>query len=62
MVTRSFAGEDGVGKDALINSLRRSGTEQGSKMALEYTYIDPFGAEDDGPAEPPLCYDVRTPN
>jgi len=40
-------GEEGAGKEALINSLRRSGSEQGTRTALEYTYIDPFGPEDD---------------
>jgi len=49
-------GEEGVGKDSIINSLRRSGSasEHGSKMALEYTFIDPFGPEDDDVLAPRL--------
>ena len=43
-----LAGEDGSGKESIINSLRRSGNEQGTRTALEYTYIDPFGPEDEG--------------
>merc|ERR1712205_79564 len=39
-------GDEGVGKGSLINSLRRSGSEQGTRTALEYTYIDPFGEEE----------------
>jgi len=47
-------GEDGSGKESIINSLRRSGNEQGTRTALEYTYIDPFGPEDEGELSPRL--------
>ena len=49
-------GDDGVGKESLINSLRRgNASEQGTRLALEYTYIDPFGPEDEGDSHPGLC-------
>jgi len=47
-------GDDGVGKEALINSLRKGSPEQATRTALEYTYIDPFGPDDEGELAPRL--------
>lgn len=47
-------GDDSSGKEALIDSLRRSGSEPSTHVALEYTYIDPFGPEDEGELAPRL--------